>query len=64
MVLRKVFGTKKEDETRCWRRQLKEDRHDPYFSHSTIWVIKPRWMRWAGHMAGNEGRRQGLFVKT
>jgi PAS domain-containing protein len=50
-VLRKVFGSKKEEVKGDWRRLHIEERHDLYCSPNIIRVIKSRRMRWAGHVA-------------
>jgi hypothetical protein len=48
-VLR-IFGLKKDELTREWRRLHNEELNDLY-SSPNIRVIKPRIMRWAGHVA-------------
>jgi len=64
MVLRKVFGSNWEEATRCRMRLHEGDRYDPYCPPNNIWLIKSRWTRLAGHMAGKERCRQGLVGKT
>jgi len=50
-VLRKIFGSKREEVPGDWRRFCKEELHDPYSSPNTIiWVIKLRIMRYVGHV--------------
>jgi hypothetical protein len=49
MVLRRIFGHKRDEVTREWRRLHNEKLNDLY-SSSNI-VIKTRRMRWAGHVA-------------
>jgi hypothetical protein len=47
-VLRRIFGTKREEVAGGWRR-LKL--HNFYVPPTIIRVIKSRRMRWAGHVA-------------
>jgi hypothetical protein len=55
-LLRKIFGFKREDITREWRRMPNEELYDL----QSIQVIKPRKIRWAGHVARN-GDRRGAY---
>jgi hypothetical protein len=50
-VLRRIFGPKRDGVTGGWRELHKEELHDLYSSPSIIRFIKPRRMRWAGHVA-------------
>ena len=50
-VLRKICGPKWDEVTDEWRTLLHEEHHDLYCSHSIIWVVKKRRMRWAGSVA-------------
>ena len=64
-VLRRVFGTKRDEVTREWRKLHNEKLNDLYCSHNIIRVIKSRRMRWAWHVAGREERcTQGFGGKT
>jgi hypothetical protein len=57
MVLRRIFGPKRDEETGEWRRLHDEELNDVYSSPNIILVIKSRIMRWAGHVARmGEGR--------
>jgi hypothetical protein len=47
-VLRRIFGSKRDEVTREWRKLLNEELRDLYFSSSIIRIIKSRRMRWAG----------------
>jgi hypothetical protein len=47
-VLRRIFGTKKDEETGGWRKLHNEELLNS--SQSIIIIIKSRRMRWAGHV--------------
>ena len=51
MVLRRIFGPRKEEGTEKWRRLHNEELSDLYSSPNNVRVIKSRRMRWAGHVA-------------
>jgi hypothetical protein len=56
-VLRRIFGPKKDELTREWRKLHNEELSDLYSSSNIVRVIKSRRMRWAGHVARmGEGR--------
>ena len=50
-VLRKIFGPKRDEEIREWRKLHNKELNYPHSSPNTVRVIKPRRMRWAGHVA-------------
>jgi hypothetical protein len=50
-VLRRIFGPKRDEVTRGWRKLHNEELHGLYSSPSIVRVIKARRMRWAGHVA-------------
>jgi hypothetical protein len=50
-VLRGIFGPKRDEMTRGWRKLHNEELHNLYFSPSIIRMIKSRRMRWAGYVA-------------
>jgi hypothetical protein len=50
-VLRRIFGTKRNEVTGGWRKLHNEELHGLYSSPSIVRVIKTRRMRWAGHVA-------------
>jgi hypothetical protein len=56
-VLRRIFGTNTDEVTGEWRKLHTEELHDLYSSPSIIIVIKARRMRWAGHVARREEKR-------
>ena len=51
MVLRRIFGPRRDEVTGEWRRLHYEDINDLYSSPNIVWVIKSRRMRWARHVA-------------
>jgi hypothetical protein len=50
-VLRRIFGTKKDEVTGEWRRLHNKELYTLCFSPDIIWVIKSRRLRWVGHVA-------------
>jgi len=59
MVLRRIFGPRRDEVTREWRRLLNEELNDSYFSPNIVRVIKSRKMRWIGHVA-RMGEERGV----
>jgi len=56
-VLRRVFGPKRDEVTREWRKLHNEELRDLYSLPNIVRVVKSRRMRWAGHVAHiGEGR--------
>jgi hypothetical protein len=51
MVLRRVFGPKRDEVTGEWKKLHNEELYDLYSSPSIIRIIKPRMVGWAGHVA-------------
>ena len=51
MVLRRIFGLRRDEVTGEWRRLHNEELNDLYSSPNILRVIKSRKMRWAGHVA-------------
>jgi hypothetical protein len=47
-VLRGIFGPKRDEVTREWRKLHNEELYDLYSSATIMWVIKSRGTRWAG----------------
>ena len=63
MVLRRIFGPRRDEVTGEWRRLLNEELNVLYSSPNIVRVIKSRRMRWAGHVArmGEERGRIGSW---
>ena len=56
-VLRRVFGPKRDEVTREWRKLHNEEFGDLYSLPNIVRVVKSRRMRWAGHVVCmGEGR--------
>jgi len=51
MVLRRMFGPRRDAVTEEWRRLHNVELNDLYSSPNIVRVIKSRRMRWAGHVA-------------
>jgi hypothetical protein len=49
-ALRRIFGPKRDEVTRKWRKLHNEELNDLYPSTSIFLVIKLRIMRWEGHI--------------
>ena len=56
-ALRGIYGLKKIEVTREWRKLHNEELIDLYSSPNIVRVIKSRRMRWAGHVACVVDRR-------
>jgi len=59
-VLRIIFGPKRDDVTREWRKLHNEELSDLYCSPNIFRVIKSRRMRKAGHVA-RKGERRDIY---
>ena len=60
MVLRRIFGPRRDEVTGEWRRLHNEELNDLYTSPNIVRVIKSRRMRWAGHVA-RMGEERGVY---
>ena len=60
MVLRRIFRLRRDEVTGEWWTFYNEELNDLYYSPSIVRVIKPRRMRWAGHMA-RMGEERGVI---
>jgi hypothetical protein len=50
-VLRRIFGPKRDEVTREWRKLHNEELNNLFSSADIIRQVKSRRMRWAGHVA-------------
>jgi len=60
MVLRRIFGPRREEVTGEWRRMHNEELNDLYSSPNIVRMIKSRRMRWTGHVA-RMGEEMGVY---
>jgi hypothetical protein len=60
MVLRRIFEPRRDEVTGEWMRLHNEELNDLYSSPNIVRVIKPRRMRWAGHVA-RMGEERGVY---
>jgi hypothetical protein len=61
-VLRRIFGPKRDEVTREWRRVHNEELNDLHSSPNNMRVIKSRKMKWAGHVARMGRGAYRIFV--
>jgi hypothetical protein len=59
-VLRRVFGSRRDEVTGEWGKLHNKELNDLYSSPNIVWVIKSRRMRLAGHVA-HLGERRVLY---
>ena len=60
MVLRRIFGPRRDEVTGEWRIFYNEELNDLYSSPNIVRVIKSGRMRWAGHVA-RMGEERGVY---
>jgi len=60
MVLRRVFGPKRDEVTGVWRKLHNEELSDLYSLPNIVRMVKSRRMRWAGHVA-RKGQERGVY---
>jgi len=60
MVLRGIFGPRRDEVTGEWRRLLNDELNYLYSSPNIVRVIKSRRMRWVGHVA-RMGEERGVY---
>jgi hypothetical protein len=65
-VLRRIFGPKRDEVTRGWRKLHNEELHNVYSSPKIIRMNKTRRMRRAGHVArmGRGGMHIGYWWES
>jgi len=59
MVLRRIFGPRRDEVTGEWKRLHNEELNDLYTSPNIVRVIKSRRLRWAGYVA-RMGEERGV----
>jgi len=59
-VLGRIFGVKRDEVKREWRKVHNEELNDLYSSPNIVRVITSRRMRWAGHVA-RMWERRGVY---
>jgi hypothetical protein len=57
-VLRRIFGPKREEVARGWRRLHNEELHNLYASPNITQMMESRRTRWEGHAAHLERREK------
>ena len=60
MVLRRIFGPRRDEVTGEWRRFHNEELYNLYSSPNIVQVIKSRRMRWAGYVT-RMGEERGAY---
>jgi len=60
MVLRRIFGPRKDQVMGEWRRSHNEELNDLYSSPHIVRVLKSRRMRWGGHVT-RMGEERGVY---
>jgi hypothetical protein len=61
-VLRRIFGPKRDEVTRGWRKLHNDELHNSYSSPSIVRMIKSRRMRWAGPLARMGEKRNAYRI--
>jgi hypothetical protein len=56
-MFRRIFGLKRDEVTRKWKKLHNEDLSDLYCSPNIVRMIKWRRIRWAGYVARMGDRR-------
>jgi hypothetical protein len=58
----RMFELKRDEVTGGWRKLHNEELHNLYSLPSTITMTKPKRMRWAGHVARMEEKRNAFRI--
>jgi hypothetical protein len=61
-MLRRMFGPKRDEVSGGWRKLHNEELDNLYSSPDIIRIIKSRRVRWAGHVAGKEEKRNAYII--
>jgi hypothetical protein len=61
-MVRSIFEPKRDEVIGGWRKLHNEELHNLYSSPSIIRMIKSRRMRWRGHAAGMEQKRNAYRI--
>jgi hypothetical protein len=61
-VLRRMFGPKRDEMVGGWRKLHNEELHNLYSSPNIIRIIKSMRMRWVGHVARMEAKRNAYRI--
>jgi hypothetical protein len=61
-VLKRIFGPKRNEVIRDWRRLHNEEFHNFYSLPNIIRIIKPMRIRWTGHVACMGKKRNAYRV--
>jgi hypothetical protein len=61
-MLRRIFGSKRDEVPGDWRKLHNEKLHNLYSSSSIIRLIKSRRMRWAGNVARMGEKRNAYLL--
>jgi hypothetical protein len=61
-MLRRIFGSKRDEVTGGWRKLHNEELHNLYSSPSIIRTITSTRMRWAGHVARMGKKRTAYTI--
>jgi hypothetical protein len=61
-VLRRIYGPKRDEVIGGWRKLHNEELHNLYSSPSIIRMIKSKRMKWVGHLARMEEKRNAYRI--
>jgi hypothetical protein len=61
-VLSRIFGTKRGEVIRGWRKLHNKELHNLYSSPNMIRIIKLKRMKWAGHVACMVAKRSAYRI--
>jgi hypothetical protein len=62
MVLRRIFGPRRDEVIGDWRKLHNEELHNLYSSPNIIRMIKSKRMRWVGHVA-RMGETRNAYIR-